>query len=45
MKTLKRDYVDVNPCPDALSVLSQIPSWFDDYNSIPPQRLTDALAA
>ena len=36
VKTLKRDYVRVNPCPDALSVLRQLPSWFDDYNTIHP---------
>ncbi len=36
VKTLKRDYVRVNPCPDALSVLRQLPAWFDDYNSVHP---------
>ncbi len=36
VKTIKRDYVRVNPCPDALSVLRQLPAWFDDYNSIHP---------
>jgi transposase InsO family protein len=36
VKTLKRDYVRVNPCPDALSVLQQLPAWFDDYNTIHP---------
>jgi putative transposase len=36
VKTLKRDYVRVSPCPDALSVLQQLPAWFDDYNTIHP---------
>jgi transposase InsO family protein len=36
VKTLKRDYVRVNPCPDALSVLRQLPEWFDDYNAVHP---------
>jgi transposase InsO family protein len=36
VKTLKRDYVRVNPCPDALSVLRQLPGWFDDYNDVHP---------
>ncbi len=36
VKTFKRDYVRVNPRPDALSVLRQIPVWFDDYNTVHP---------
>jgi transposase InsO family protein len=36
VKTLKRDYVRVNPCPDALSVLQLLPAWFDDYNTVHP---------
>ena len=36
VKTLKRDYVRVNPCPDALTVLGQLPAWFTDYNTIHP---------
>jgi transposase InsO family protein len=36
VKTVRRDYVRVNPCPDALSVLRQIPDWFDDYNNVHP---------
>ena len=36
LKTLKRDYVRVNPCPDALSVLRQLHGWFDDYNTVHP---------
>ncbi|WP_157985966.1 integrase core domain-containing protein [Teichococcus vastitatis] len=36
VKTLKRDYARVNPRPDAISVLQQIPAWFEDYNTIHP---------
>lgn len=36
VKTVKRDYVRVNPRPDALSVLQQLPAWFEDYNTIHP---------
>ena len=30
VKTLKRDYARVNPRPDAISVLQQQPTWFED---------------
>lgn len=36
VKTLKRDYARVNPRPDAISVLQQIPAWFENYNTIHP---------
>jgi hypothetical protein len=36
VKTIKRDYVRVNPRPDAISVLQQLPAWFDDYNAVHP---------
>jgi putative transposase len=36
VKTLKRDYARVNPRPDAISVLQQLPVWFEDYNTIHP---------
>jgi putative transposase len=36
VKTFKRDYVRVNPLPDALSALRQIAGWFDDYNDNHP---------
>jgi transposase InsO family protein len=28
--------VRVNPRPDAISVLQQLPAWFEDYNAIHP---------
>ena len=36
VKTLKRDYARVNPRPDAISVLQQLPAWFEDDNNIHP---------
>jgi putative transposase len=36
VKTMKRDYVRVNPRPNAISVLQQLPAWFEDYNAIHP---------
>ena len=36
VKTSKRDYVSVNPRPDADAVLHQLPAWFDDYNAVHP---------
>ena len=36
VKTFKRDYVRVNPRPDALSALQQLPAWFEDYNAVHP---------
>ncbi len=36
VKTFKRDYVDINPTPDAMTVLEQLPIWFADYNDVHP---------
>lgn len=36
VKTFKRDYVRVSPCPDAISILQQLPAWFEDYNAVHP---------
>ena len=36
VKTFKRDYVRVNPLPDAETALRQIVGWIDDYNDIHP---------
>lgn len=36
VRTLKRDYVRVNPLPDALTVLRQLHRWFADYNDNHP---------
>ena len=36
VKTLKRDYVRVNPLPDAETVLRLIGDWIEDYNENHP---------
>ena len=36
VKTFKRDYVRVNPLPDAITALRQIAGWFLDYNENHP---------
>ena len=38
VKTLKRDYARVQPRPDALTVLAQLPGWIDDYNECHPHH-------
>ena len=34
--TLKRDYVQITPLPDAPTALGLIGAWFDDYNENHP---------
>ncbi len=36
VKTFKRDYVRVNPIPDAASTLAAIEEWMVDYNEVHP---------
>ncbi len=36
VKTFKRDYVSVNPTPDAETVIAQLPFWFEHYNNLHP---------
>ncbi|MCG6113496.1 MAG: integrase core domain-containing protein, partial [Paracoccus sp.] len=36
VKTLKRDYVQVTPLPDAQAVLGLIGGWIEDYNDNHP---------
>jgi len=36
VKTFKRDYVRVNPVPDALTALEAIERWMEDYNDVHP---------
>jgi putative transposase len=38
VKTFKRDYVYLNKLESAQAVLSQLGSWFDDYNEVHPHR-------
>ena len=34
--TLKRDYMNITPLPDAATVLGLIAGWFEDYNKNHP---------
>ena len=36
VRTLKRDYVRVNPIPNAATALASLPGWIDDYNEVHP---------
>jgi putative transposase len=38
VKTFKRDYVRVNPCPDAETVINALPVWFQHYNTLHPHK-------
>ncbi len=38
---VKRDYVSANPLPDAMTVIAQLPSWFEHYNTVTRIRLWD----
>lgn len=38
VKTFKRDYVYLNDLPDALTVMEQLPAWFEDYNERHPHK-------
>lgn len=38
VRTLKRDYVRVNPTPDARAVINQLPAWLAHYNEIHPHK-------
>ena len=38
VRTFKRDYARVNAVPNAQTVLSKLPSWFEHYNRIHPHK-------
>lgn len=38
VKTFKRDYVSVNPIPNAETVIAQLPLWFEHYNTLHPHK-------
>jgi putative transposase len=38
VRTIKRDYVRVNPTPDAKTVIRSLSKWFDHYNQLHPHR-------
>lgn len=38
VRTIKRDYVRVNPCPDAETVMRQLSAWITHYNEVHPHK-------
>jgi putative transposase len=38
VRTFKRDYVRVNPIPDAHSLINQLSDWFRHYNNVHPHK-------
>lgn len=36
VRTFKRDYVRVSPCPDARTVIAQLPKGFEHYKTVHP---------
>ena len=38
VRTIKRDYARVSPLPDAETVMRQLPTWFEHYNTVHPHR-------
>lgn len=38
VRTFKRDYVRINPTPDAETVMAQLPLWFEHYNNLHPHK-------
>ena len=38
VKTFKRDYAQVRPRPDAATVMQQLDSWFEHYNTVHPHK-------
>jgi transposase InsO family protein len=40
VRTIKRDYVRVSPCPDADTVMHQLSAWINHYNEVHPHKAT-----
>jgi transposase InsO family protein len=38
VRTIKRDYVRVGPCPNAETVMHQLSSWITHYNEVHPHK-------
>ena len=38
VRTIKRDYVRVSPCPDAKTVMHQLSAWINHYNEVHPHK-------
>jgi hypothetical protein len=43
VRTIKRDYVRVNPCPDAQTVMRQLPAWITHYTRFTRIRPSDIV--
>lgn len=44
VRTIKRDYVRVNPLSDAKTVMRQLPNWFEHYNNAHPHKALKYLS-
>jgi hypothetical protein len=38
VRTIKRDYVRVSPCPDANTVMQQLSTWINHNNEVHPHK-------
>jgi putative transposase len=38
VRTIKRDYVWVSPCPDAQTVMNQLSAWINHYTEVHPHK-------
>ena len=38
VKTFKRDYVSINPTPEAKTVIKSLHLWFEHYNELHPHK-------
>ena len=38
VRTIKRAYVHVSPCPDAQTVMHQLSAWINHYNEVHPHK-------
>jgi hypothetical protein len=38
VRTIKRDYVHVSPCPNAQTVMHQLSAWINHYNEVHPHK-------
>jgi hypothetical protein len=44
VRTIKRDYVRVSPCPDADTVMHQLSAWITHYNEVHPHKAESSLS-
>jgi putative transposase len=38
VRTIKHDYVAIHGAPDAITVLRNLPKWFEHYNEVHPHK-------